>query len=522
MKKKYFGLIIFIIVMFGCSSNQVLKTRELGIKIENSENLNSYQKDFIYLIKVLKDSHPNIYENFSKDAFNAEKGKLLTEFQNLNNETEYQIKLQQFVAKIGDAHTKVFISNLYKTESQYPIHYKWLKNKLYILDTGKSLSEKLIGARIIKINKLTVNETIDLGGSIISCENEIWKKTQLQQLFSNPVFLKLMDIADSADSLSLTILSDQIEKTVTLYPQKKVKWRKLLPCNKITAKKKNKPHSYQIFPEEKTCYYQFNKFFDRQTLKSFIKDNLRWYLHPIAYSLTYIFFPNYENFLEKMFNDMKRNDVNKIIIDLRYNSGGNSSLGDLFMYHCNIPDTIKGFSVPEIKLSELLKDTYKGTFNSLKQYYLKENPDQDFKLPVLVKLKSNQSDNKKSYFSDLENGYSNWKIKQIEEKFTGKIILLIGSDTFSSASDFATTMSDNKLATLIGEPIGQKPTSFGDILLFRLPETKTMIAVSFKVFQRPDSSKDNEPTLYPDIGVYPTIDDLLEGKDPVFEKAMKL
>ncbi len=99
---------------------------------------------------------------------------------------------------------------------------------------------------------------------------------------------------------------------------------------------------------------------------------------------------------------------------------------------------------------------------------------------------------------------------------------MVGPNTFSSASDFATVISDNKLATLVGEPIGQKPTSFGDILVFNLPETNLKISVSHKSFGRPDPAKDDDPTLYPDIEIYPTIEDLLDGKDPVFEKAMKL
>jgi len=102
------------------------------------------------------------------------------------------------------------------------------------------------------------------------------------------------------------------------------------------------------------------------------------------------------------------------------------------------------------------------------------------------------------------------------------VILLISPNTFSSASDFAVTMRDNRLALLIGQPISQQPTSFGDRLIFDLPESKLSASVSFKMFYRPDASKDQEPTLYPDIVIWPTIEDLMEGKDPVFDQVLQM
>jgi C-terminal processing protease CtpA/Prc len=139
----------------------------------------------------------------------------------------------------------------------------------------------------------------------------------------------------------------------------------------------------------------------------------------------------------------------------------------------------------------------------------------------LIRYDKEEINENYSFFQSLENGDSFWKIKPIKDKFNGKIILLIGANTFSSASMFSTILSDNHQAVLIGEPIGQKPTSFGDLLSFELPETNTRIYVSHKIFQRPDSTKNNDPTLYPDIPIYPTIEDILSGKDPVLDKAME-
>ena len=263
MRKKYL-LFLFIITVLGCSNNQFLPNRNLHIKIENSEQFNSYQNDFIYLIKVLEDSHPNIYENFPKKVFDAEKNKLLEEFRNIENEAAFQIKLQQFVAKINDAHTKVNITHLFSSNEKYPVSLRWIKDKLYLVNVSQKLPEQYIGCEIIKFGEFSIDKVIKKCGSVISAENDIWQKSRLRRFLRNPTFLEMMEVSNSADSLNMTILTKQQEKLLILYPQEKINWRDSNVRNKITAKK-DKPHYYKIFPKENICYYQFNSFYDRKT-----------------------------------------------------------------------------------------------------------------------------------------------------------------------------------------------------------------------------------------------------------------
>ena len=56
-----------------------------------------------------------------------------------------------------------------------------------------------------------------------------------------------------------------------------------------------------------------------------------------------------------------------------------------------------------------------------------------------------------------------------ELTYTGKIYILTAVRTFSSATDFAAAISDNKLGEIVGETSGNMPTSYGDILTFQTP-----------------------------------------------------
>ena len=84
--------------------------------------------------------------------------------------------------------------------------------------------------------------------------------------------------------------------------------------------------------------------------------------------------------------------------------------------------------------------------------------------------------------------------------------------------DFCVIVHDNDLGTIVGEPTGNMPSCYGDILSFQMPTTGFAFSVSFKKFLRPEPENDPEDALYPDIEVYTTIDDVLQGRDPQIEE----
>jgi C-terminal processing protease CtpA/Prc len=106
--------------------------------------------------------------------------------------------------------------------------------------------------------------------------------------------------------------------------------------------------------------------------------------------------------------------------------------------------------------------------------------------------------------------------------FSGHLYLLTSAETFSSGNWFASIVKDNHLGTIVGEPTGNQPSSYGDILSFQMPNTGFRFSVSFKNWIRPEPVNDPEDAVYPDIPVYTTIDDVLQGRDPQIERIKEL
>jgi hypothetical protein len=107
------------------------------------------------------------------------------------------------------------------------------------------------------------------------------------------------------------------------------------------------------------------------------------------------------------------------------------------------------------------------------------------------------------------------------ERFHGKLYLLIGPGTYSSAITFATTLQDYHLATLIGEQTTDTASYCAGITTGSLPRTKLYYILSRRCFIRPNRVVDDQPVI-PDILIENTIQDELAGKDPVLDYTLEL
>ncbi len=81
--------------------------------------------------------------------------------------------------------------------------------------------------------------------------------------------------------------------------------------------------------------------------------------------------------------------------------------------------------------------------------------------------------------------------------FPQRIYCKVGHSTFSSARTFAVTLKDNGIATIIGEPTGGKPSSYGMPKKYTLNNTGIRFRVSRAWFGRPNASLDHTSTLEP-------------------------
>lgn len=159
----------------------------------------------------------------------------------------------------------------------------------------------------------------------------------------------------------------------------------------------------------------------------------------------------YKKCLNDMFSEIQEKGINNVCVDLRNNGGGNSLVADEFIHYLDV-------------------DSYKSW-------------GQDLRLGLfLVKSKGETVNNKR--YEDLI--------------FKGNVYVLTNIYTFSSAMDFAMLISDNNLGKIVGEASGNKPGGYGDVAIFKLPNSGLIMQVSTKKWYRIDLENSDE-LIEPDI-----------------------
>ena len=185
--------------------------------------------------------------------------------------------------------------------------------------------------------------------------------------------------------------------------------------------------------------------------------------------------------IQDFFAAVKDSEVGNIVIDLRENVGGQSRVVESFLSHLPI-DSYVTYGT-EIRYSSQAAD----------------------------RVGMRRTWGTSTYPPSIR------RISAVDDPFTGNVFVLIGNQTFSAGNWIAVAFYDNGLGTVVGEPTGNAPSSFGDMVSFQLPNTRFILGVSYKYFTRPDPSNDPQDALYPHVLVEMTRDDLINDADPVLE-----
>jgi hypothetical protein len=99
----------------------------------------------------------------------------------------------------------------------------------------------------------------------------------------------------------------------------------------------------------------------------------------------------------------------------------------------------------------------------------------------------------------------------------GRLFVLIGAPTFSSAMMNAVEMKNAYGAILVGDPTGGKPNHYGEVRTFDLPRSRLKIQYSTKYFRQVDG---DPPSVAPDVAAPLSWSDWSSGRDPVLEAAL--
>lgn len=168
----------------------------------------------------------------------------------------------------------------------------------------------------------------------------------------------------------------------------------------------------------------------------------------------------YEHCIDSIFVLIRKDGVKRLLVDVSSNEGGASAVGNMLINRI-YSKPYRSYSMNWKRSDEYLAKLTSWGFHD--EAYQKAAPGEVLHVSSMIVTPD-----------------------EAPHRFTGKVIVLIGPQTFSSAIMFATLVQDNKIALLAGEsPAAGHPTHFGEMYSVVLPNTGLQLRFGVKEWVRP-------------------------------------
>lgn len=372
--------------------------------------------------KVLQEVHYNPYLYVSQKAYAHKVDSLKQTLADSISTKAFLLKVAELTATLNDGHSMPAVVQ--------PIFQSDFKKTLYfpLALTTEGRSRLLASAN---------NLGIPAGATIVSINgqniNQLYKKAT-SSFGGLPEFKKEM---------SARLLSNYLYYSNILPPFKvsysiKGKTKTVVLKDGVTLKESLS----KAFPQLGGTDYSFK-----------IINNKIGYIDLITMGDDY---QRYAKFFDSCFTTFKNKNIKTVAIDLRKNSGGNAIIAHLLISYFNTkPYSISGGRY--WRVSQRYKD-YLIKRGDTANLYLKQTNG-----TIIDQRKCGPQD---PMFVDND------------QLFKGKVYLITGPATFSSAVQLADAVKQYHMATIIGEPTGENTNDFGEVYKFDLSNSKLQIQLT--------------------------------------------
>ena len=261
--------------------------------------LSNRADEFEFMKEEVEMNHKNFFNTVSKEECEEEYKRLSSNIDGISY-TDYYFVLSSFLALSNDSHTSLEAGDIYSYFMYYPLQLNYVGDKVYVV-SGLSDYKDYMGKEVTAINGVNIKVIEEIVSLVVPHDNTVYLKLWLNNQLNNTSFLSFINVADSDKAPVTLTFSDG--KNVSLSPTLS---QEIDRDEIISAFSSYSPYIYQ-------GYYRAMEIRDDVLLISYntCSDN-----------------PSYpmKNFTSDLKKVLSKKKYSKIIVDLRYNGGGNSAV----------------------------------------------------------------------------------------------------------------------------------------------------------------------------------------------------
>lgn len=257
-----------------------------------------------YLYETVKEIHPQINTNISKTELERAYSELLDKADSLSD-VDYAIAISEFLALIGDGHTSCgFSERIYNQMNFLPVR---LYDDGDVITIFAAEDNEIIGKEIAEINGFSIRSVIERLSTLFSADTDVYKRYMAVTNLIVTDFLKYAGIVVNSDKAVLFKFSDG--SSALIPPVGRDEYISYPFKNNVISVARtlwhNEYYSLRMY-DEGVYYLPYNTCASNPDF-------------PIS------------TFIDQVEAVLESTPPDVLVIDLRANSGGNSSLLDPFI-----------------------------------------------------------------------------------------------------------------------------------------------------------------------------------------------
>ncbi len=268
-----------------------------------------WHEDLDHLVDQIRLRHPHGPLERDTVEFNSKVKQYRSQLPNMSV-NEKIVGFNKLIALLNDGHSSIWPGFDPINSHSFPVQFYFFDDGLYVIATERG-NERFVGAKVIQIGSMSVDELYTRIRKITGAENEMGKKVRFTMYATIAEVLQAEGAIASTDVLELELqTADGTQHRIAQQAISTDLWMfwsmiNLKPRNSSPVFKNVRSDFYwfEYWPASKTIYVQFNIVFD----KLFFGESI------VAFSARLDAFS-------------KRTDFDRFIIDIRNNNGGDNRL----------------------------------------------------------------------------------------------------------------------------------------------------------------------------------------------------
>lgn len=471
---------------------------------------------------ALQEAHPGLYWYISKD-------QLTSKFDSLKNSIKDSLTSLQFyqifaplVADIKCGHTRLVYPGIklnkhqqdsIKKLGQLPLtqlKYFVQDSNIYVKGIkSNSLQSIQKGDELLSINQINADEILKKEKSLFASDgyNQTFKNQILNSSFANYYYLAY----GKKDTLNIKIKRDTNLLSYKLTYVKPIK-KNSQTTNKADQKKDSKLAKDQKKFERRNAYKGFDA--DKKPLLDFKIDTVLPHTGIMKVKDFSFEKSNFSRFFKESFKEIENNNIENVILDLRDNGGGKlMACNLLFRYLYNQPHKFTGRAEMNARNFTCLK--YKEESGLTKVFKTIFYPSIWLGNQLIIKKDS------LGFYSKLP---TDKLLKPKKHAFNGNLLVLINGHSFSATSLLSANLQSVNRGVFIGEETGggYNKCTAGNIPYIILPESGLKLRLPLKVIPIVNQRLLEGRGVFPNYEVAESLNELIENKDAILNKAKEL